>query len=299
MAKHIIFIHGRHFKPAASSLEYIWLRALREGISRDFGKDGVDKLNTIKQSVIYYGDLSNEFLYNEGMKYNERYDVSDRQSSLNNLESYKTKDFNKSTYKNLYERNGTMKILANMFSNILAIFGLGELIIGKYAPDIKEYWNSDSSWGSDIRERLTTPLVKALEDDDEILIIAHSLGAMVAYDVFWKLSYYGEYKHLRDKKVNFVTIGSPLGDPTVKKKLKGHGKGTRAYPSNINKWFNVAAADDYISHVDHIDCKFDNPIDDIQMYNIAMRYTKSNPHHNAGYLISPSVSRIVADWMKD
>ncbi len=298
MAKHIILIHGRYFKPGETLLAEGLTKALRYGINRDLGTASADKFDSIKLSVVYYGDLSNYFLYKKGYKYNADADVIDRASSINNLQKYNSNQFTKNTYKGLYGRSGYMKILANLFSGILSFIGLGERIVGKYAPDIKEYWNTGNSWSSGVRERLTTPLVKSLEEDDDVLIIAHSLGSMVAYDVLWKLSYYGEYKNISDKQVQLITTGSPLGDPTIKKKLKGHGnKGSRAYPININKWSNVAAADDYISHVDRLDGVFANIINDYCIYNLAMRFSKSNPHHNAGYLISPIVARLVGKWM--
>ncbi|SVD18470.1 uncharacterized protein METZ01_LOCUS371324, partial [marine metagenome] len=41
---------------------------------------------------------------------------------------------------------------------------------------------------------MTEPLAKALSQDDDILILSHSLGTVIAYDVLWKFSYYGEWQ---------------------------------------------------------------------------------------------------------
>ena len=40
-----------------------------------------------------------------------------------------------------------------------------------------------------------------------------SMGCMVAYDVLWKFSYYGEYQAIRDHRLSrLITLGSPLGN---------------------------------------------------------------------------------------
>jgi hypothetical protein len=39
-------------------------------------------------------------------------------------------------------------------------------------------------------------------------------------------------------------------------------------------------------------------IRDYRIYNLAVRYGKSNPHSSIGYLIHPRVSKLVADWLR-
>ena len=39
-------------------------------------------------------------------------------------------------------------------------------------------------------------------------------------------------------------------------------------------------------------------IRDYRIYNMAVRYGKSNPHSSVGYLIHPRVTKIVADWLR-
>lgn len=298
MAKHIFLIHGRSFKPKQDILSFNWQDAMHWGIDRDYGKEGTDMLLDTKQTVIYYGDLSNEFLSDEGKEYDMPADTKDREQSLNKLKKYHYNQFTRTSYLNLENRFEWGKTLANLFSTPLNYIGLGGFLVGKVAPDLKQYWNPDSSWGSDVRWRLTDPLVKALEDGDDILLIGHSLGTMIAYDVLWKLSYYGEYKHLRDKKIDLITLGSPLGDKTVMDHLKGNkNTGSRKYPNNINQWINIAAEDDFVSHVDNLSNKFGNIIEDKFIYNLSMRFNKSNPHHGTGYLISPVTAYYINDWL--
>jgi hypothetical protein len=131
---------------------------------------------------------------------------------------------------------------------------------------------------------------------------------MIAYDTFWKFCRTGEYRpHYTDKKIDlFVSLGCPLADETVKRKSYGaNAEGERRYPCNIVRWVNVAAEDDFISHDgkvadDYRDMRKLGLITKIQdefMYNLAVRDNKSNPHHEGGYLIHPTVAATVADWL--
>ena len=126
------------------------------------------------------------------------------------------------------------------------------------------------------------------------MLVSHSLGTMIAYDVLWKFSYYGEYSELRrtrNKLNKLVTLGSPLGNEAVRKNLKGSGTtGRRRFPNLINTWENFAAKDDYISQDEKlkVDCGemlrrgMVSSIRDHHPYNLAIRHGKSNPHHGVG-----------------
>jgi hypothetical protein len=39
-------------------------------------------------------------------------------------------------------------------------------------------------------------------------------------------------------------------------------------------------------------------VHDYHVYNLAVRYGKSNPHSSIGYYIHPRVSKIIADWLQ-
>lgn len=98
---------------------------------------------------------------------------------------------------------------------------------------------------------MIAPLKEAMDRDDDILVISHSLGSMIAYDTLWKFCRTGEYRpNYTGKKISlWITLGSPLGDETVKRHLNGaNATGDRRYPNNLTNWVNVAAEDDYICH---------------------------------------------------
>jgi hypothetical protein len=105
----------------------------------------------------------------------------------------------------------------------------------------------------------------------------------------------------------WLTLGSPLADEWVKHHLAGQDQPVdQRYPSNLINWLNVAAEDDYTCHDETMANDYArmlqsqgiSQIRDYRIYNLAVRYGRSNPHHAAGYLIHPRVSALLADWLQ-
>ena len=305
MPKMILMVHGRHFKPPKTELQKLWIEALRLGIERDHpGKLAAFK--NAKVELVYYGDISNTFL-KDALGEPIPDDLAERRAALAKLKQYKRSQFSKSTYKKLPGYNPWMEGLADMFAGPANFFGLSESIIERVAPDMGEYWRS-YQFGSQVRAIFTNAIIEALKKQGDICVIGHSLGTMISYDVFWKLSHYGEYRGQPwNRKVSlWITLGSPLADETVKDNLKGaiHVQAYR-YPTNVVDWLNIAAEDDYISHDQKVAGDFKatkklgyvNSITDKRVYNLAVRRGKSNPHHGVGYLIHPTVADAIAAWL--
>lgn len=312
MKKHLFLVHGRSFKPDKAKLEPLWFDALKHGIGRDSSADVLDKFNSTEKTFVYFGNFSNDFLRQSGRKYDEAEDFKDRQATFENLKIYEKEDFldekGKKIYSGLEGKTSLKEAAADVFATPLDFLGLSERLIGRIAPDIKEYWNADSEFGKNLRSTLTAPLSTALRNDEDVLLMGHSLGSMLSYDVLWKFSHYGEYQDIASKKVSMmITLGSPLGNETVKKNLKGANAGpSRRYPTNIREWINIAAEDDYISHDQTLKNDYRKmerwrlvgSITDHRIYNLAIRDGDSNPHHGVGYLVHPTVSNIVSAWLQ-
>ena len=148
-----------------------------------------------------------------------------------------------------------------------------------------------------------------MDGDNRVLLVSHGTGCIVAYDALWQLSNDAEYKQkFANRKVDlWLTLGAPLGDSTARKSLLGaRHKGLERYPSNIVSWHNVSAEDDYMSHDNTLADDFNQMLEqkqvsfirDYRIYNLAVRYGKSNPHSSVGYLIHPRTALIIADWLR-
>lgn len=305
MAGTIVLVHGRHLKPPRNELRKHWVEALRFGIQRDH-PEKLEAFDKAAIEFVYFGDISNAFL-KKVVGLPSPNDITDRKATLAALKQYRRNQFNKAQYKKLPGYNPWMESLADLFAGPAHFFGLSQPVIELVAPDVAHYWQSNR-FGSDVRAVLTKSLIKVMRRPGDICLIAHSLGTMMSYDVLWKFSHYSEYRNeIWNRPVKlWITLGCPLGDETVKQNLKGADLSPLdRYPHNIQNWLNIAAQDDYVSHDQKISNDFRqmkqlgfvDSIRDRRIYNLAVRFGESNPHHSIGFLIHPAVANAVAGWL--
>lgn len=306
--KTLILIHGRSWKPEKADLKKLWIDAIKYGFKRD-RPDLLDALRSIKIEFVYYGDISNEFLSRVKNKAIPD-DIADRRASFELLKQYSSNQFTKRQYNKLPGKSFLKEAIADLLSPTLRLIRLSDELINSQAPDMGEYWKGDATeYGSNVRGSMSPILKKAMDRNDSICVLAHSLGTMISYDTFWKFSYRGEYRpKYNNKKVDlFISLGSPLGDATVQSRLHGaQVKGKRRYPNNVKQWVNISAEDDYICHDERIVNDFKNmeqfgnieDIRDIEIYNLAVRDGKSNPHNGIGYLVHPKTITEIAKWVE-
>jgi len=305
-AKTLVFIHGRGFKPPKAVWRRLWLEALLHGIRRD-RPECLPAFEAAHKEFAYFGDLSNPFL-SEALGRPVPDDAEDRELCLMRLKRYNRTEFREENYVVLPGYSPLKEAAADSLGALLGLLHVNDPLIGSVAPDVREYWNPGSAFGSRLREPLVLPLKRALNRGGEVLLVSHSLGSVIAYDTLWKFSRTGEYRiQYSDRKVDlWLTLGSPLGDETVKRHLKGsEASGARRYPSNVRRWINVAAEDDYVCHDQRIRDDFEemtrlglvDSVEDHRIYNLAVRQGRSNPHHSLGYLLHPGVAAAIADWV--
>jgi hypothetical protein len=319
--KTLILIHGRSWKPPAAPLFAQWRGALSRALERDHGAAAVARLGACQLRWSYYGDHSNRFLYDHTPMADRpplpnpadplSYDDSvSRQVTLDALATWRASDFRRDVYRGLPGYSPAGEALAETVAPILSLLHLEEPIINAMVPDLKHYWDG-RHFASDARWPFTQHLVAALEAGDDVMVVSHSLGTVIAWDTFWKLGHLAEYRHrpeLQGKKVSrWLTLGSPLGDPTVRRNLSGSRyEGTERYPTCVHRWVNFAAEDDYVCHDGKLRNDFRemwkkyalcDPVEDVRIFNLAVRDGRSNPHHEVGYLMHPKVVAEVAGWL--
>lgn len=304
----LIFVHGRDFKPSATQLMDFNVTALDAAIARD-RPEVIDRFHALDKQLCYYGDYNNEFLAGAGKHYDESLDIGDRRNALMKLKSLvKTKHFGVTKYDRLPGKTAMAEFAADVAAPLLGTIGLSKALIARVAPDLAEYWKADGDFASKLRSRVRQPIIDALDRGERILLIAHGTGSIITYDVIWQLSHDPEYKdRYAEKKIDtWVTLGSPLGDSMVRRRLLGAGnKGRTRFPVNVMTWHNVSAEDDYLCHDNTLSDDYKamlkqrqvSSIRDHRIYNLAVRYGKSNPHSSVGYLMHPKTAQIVADWI--
>ena len=140
----------------------------------------------------------------------------------------------------------------------------------------------------------------------EPMLVAHSMGSIIAYDALWELH------HAEGMEVCIdclLTIGSPLGMRYVQKRLVGNGQPhPRRYPGNFQSWVNISARGDLVALDPSLGNDFsemvtENYIDSIddrsdRIFNYYRDDRGLNVHKSYGYLVNPVVAGIIADWWK-
>ena len=307
--RRILFVHGRDFKPAAESLLDMATAALRAGVNRDF-PESLDTLDSIQKEIAYYGDLTNALLESKGKRYDQTLDLGDRSNALIALKGIDArKRFGIRQYDCLPGKSAVPEFVADLFAPLLGACGMTLPLIGSVSKDFREYLAGSTTYASQVRARVRDKLCENLEAGNRLMLLTHGTGSVVTYDVLWQLSHDERFAGQFDSaKIDaWVTLGSPLGDHHVRKYLLGYEKGgKRTYPTNVISWHNVSAEDDYTCH-DHTLADDYSPmmkehlvsaVTDYRVFNLAVRYGRSNPHSSVGYYIHPRVAKILADWMQ-
>ena len=301
-------MHGRGFKPAAVPLLQLINAALRAGVERDY-PDHLAALDAVSTSLAYYGDLSNALLESKGKHYDAALDLGDRRNALASLRGIPArKRFGIRQYDCLPGKSAVPEFIAYICTPILGALGLTLPLIASVSRDFSDYLAGKTPYAEQVRERVRTKLCEHLERGDRLLLITHGTGCAVAYDVLWQLSHDPQYGRYRDRKVDtWLTLGGPLGDLQIRKRLLGARSGANSvYPTNVITWYNVAAEDDYTCSDGTLANDFRrmlqqhlvSTINDFRIYNLALRFGKSNPHSSVGYYIHPRVSKIIVDWIE-
>lgn len=157
---------------------------------------------------------------------------------------------------------------------------VADLILKLLIKDVALYF-----FDGNAREKIKQRLIDELDKADECIIIGHSMGTVITYDVL------REYSRSGFKPVLYMTLGSPLGLDTVQRNLKVlAGKDPEeklTTPSAPSIWSNFSSigdpvcldmelSDDFVLSVNS------NRLDDYHVIN--PRLLSGDPHSIEGYL---------------
>jgi hypothetical protein len=303
----LLLVHGRDFKPAAKTYLELSVAAMRKGLERDF-PDCVECFDRLSIDLAWYGDLNAEVLRSKDKHYDEELDVGDRRNVLRALsEITPRKKFGIRQYDTLPGKSALPEFFMDVSAPLLGAVGFRMPVIGRIAKDFAAYLD-DPEFAEEARRRLRDKLCRLMDRGDKIMLVTHGTGSVIAYDVLWELSNdtetYAEYGGF--KVDQWLTLGSPLGDRAVQKRLLGaKARGQSRFPSNVISWHNLAAEDDYTCHDVTLADDFKkmlvqrqvSGVHDYRIFNLAVRYGKSNPHSSIGYYIHPRLAKILSSWL--
>lgn len=170
--------------------------------------------------------------------------------------------------------------------------------------DLMRYVHNRNDIATHTREMLKMPLRAAWESGRPVLLIAHSMGSVIAYDALWEMS-----RDARDElRLDlFLTMGSPLGQSYLRRHLLGHGdSGRDRYPDNIRRWVNLSAVGDMTAVNPYLGEDFGEMlrlglveyIDDIEIFNFFRLDGELNVHAEYGYMANQETAAVVANWWR-
>ena len=191
-----------------------------------------------------------------------------------------------------------------------------------------ELYDQDQYIADQMRAPLENALRRAWDEDREPIIVSHSMGTFISYDVLWRFSHRktAGFKEYNNKRVKmFITMGSPLGDSTVRDLLfarhhQDHGQ--RKFPTNIDFWHNYACLGDVVAHQKNFSDIFYQPMRELKLFPSNKKFRsidyvdlhnpfevvthsgnrkkeKRNPHKSYGYLAQPRLGSWIADYLFD
>ncbi len=300
----IIGIHGIGNKPPQPLLKKWWQEALCEGLRR-IGSDG----KKLDFELVYWA----HYLYSEPQDLcetnpehplfiNHPY-VPGRRKFQRRPPGWLTKTL----------LNWAELFLAKLFMTENRLFNfdrLGDYVIRKRFRDLELYFHKANvdltEVGMHARNMIRQELAQVIRRHrkKEIMLISHSMGTVIAYDVLTQI--------VPEITVHsFITLGSPLGLPTIMKKIYSEQdrdfrlEKTLPTPGNItHQWLNFADLGDHIA----LNYRLQNDFHansrriapkDVTVSNDYRHDGTSNPHKSYGYLRTPELAKIVQQFIAE
>jgi hypothetical protein len=195
------------------------------------------------------------------------------------------------------------------------VFGLADLLpfliphiaterMELHLRDVRRYVQNRNEVAEHSRQMLKASLREARDAQRPILLIAHSMGSVIAYEALWQMSRANREAIQVDL---FLTLGSPLGQRYIQKCLKGRDAiGNVRYPNNIRRWVNLTSVGDLTAinpilqkgFAEMLQAGLVESIDDRSIYNWFRLNGELNTHSEYGYLISPETATVVTEWWR-
>ena len=293
--KQIIYVPGKNPKPeAAQHRELLW-RTLVEGVRRaDRAVAG-----TLQASDPQFHLVSWNYLYYHVYKDITR-DIP-WIDALINKHGPTEQDIRDANAWNIW----LSRFMLTLADHVPLVIRMLPEEVKSTAHEIDRYFDNTDDVARKIRDLLKQALRPMIEQQEDVLLIGHSLGSVIAYYALWELSHQEGVKG----KVDFLTLGSPMGMHYIQRHLLGmNGNGKKSYPSMIRHWINFSAEGDVAALNQNFNESF-HPMLELGLvesiedhchgiYNFFRSDAGLNCHRSYGYLVSPAVGSVIADWWK-
>lgn len=301
MSKIIVCIHGMGNKPPGTVLSRWWQAAIQEGLEK------YTQVRKIPFVMVNWAHL----LHSEP----EDPNIKDKKHPLFMDDPYLPADNIPLDEKPSELRQKIKKILGNQLEHIflnddlsINFSSVSDFVIQKFFSDVGFYYQTiqdkkaldGNLKQSMIRSQLADLLYQ--NRHKRIMLVAHSMGAIIAYDVLAHV--------LPQVKIDtLITFGCPLGLPTIRGKIASEqAKVLDSFsplrvPDNIQRhWYNMYDLRDKIAIYDKLADYFRPNLQGVSIVDQAVinnyQYQgKKNPHKSYGYLRTREMAVAIEEFM--
>lgn len=304
MGKIIIGIHGLKNKPPKRVLQRWWKRSIREGLKLIGHPKRLFRFKLVYWANFFYPKPMNVRIRDE----KDPLFVDDPYLPSAKIERKKNSKLRQKLLNYLEQQLDGIFFNSDMSINFS---GITDLIIHRFFRDLDWYYSKScldkNKQERQAKEVLREELARVLQqhEHDDIMLVSHSMGSIIAYDVLTEV-----VPHI--KIHTFVTMGSPLGVPFImsknyqeQKKMLNKKIERSTTPENVMKhWFNFSdledkvamnynLGDDYGENSHHVQA-----VDHI-VYTDYVTNGERRPHKSYGYLRTPEFARVVKDFLDE
>lgn len=273
-SKLIIGIHGLSNKPAEKTLANWWVKSMLEGLQVNckLARESLDF-----ESVYWAKDL-----YQKPDPEPDKY----RKAKKGDLKHYQ-EGWTDYLREKLFDFGGD--VLDSM-KQMYGMDALAEKVLKSKLKDLYKYYEQKNT-RQKLRDRLRNTILD--NRDKRLMVVAHSMGTIIAYDVLRELG--SEDANLNIE--HFVTMGSPLGLPHVKHKIIEENRLVRT-PSVVNKWTNLADRRDPVALDIHLSDDYEANYAGVQVKDdLVMNDWGGINHKSYGYLRTPEFSNLLKNFI--
>ena len=282
--KVIIGIHGLDNKPEPAVLSAWWKAAIEEGIARHGG----GRRPKVRFQLVYWADL----VYSEP---SDPASLTDPYVPAQGEGPLPRGGLSVRGLTAARVREGAGRVLAKVVKAPLAENRFKDALWTRM-PDLHSY-REDESLRQAVQERLIKRLRAARRWRRQVMLIAHSMGSIIAYDVLREAG----QTLPRLRLAHLVTLGSPLGlgefGDIVERPLH--------VPECVERWTNFADPKDQVARWDAFlseDCLPNSKGVTISDRLVVNSYVNPagvpNPHKVYGYLRTPEMSELIAEFAR-
>lgn len=293
----IIFIHGINQQSLdAQTFQAHWLKIFNLGLQKNHLALDVDQLNL---AFPFYGDILTQYQQKSALntqtmlpnwsffdklpKFRERDSKTLKKAFEVPLLPHYAQD-QPYSLKNkffLFSQLAKDRVLKEMVILLNHFPNLHESLVQKFISEAYLYWY-DPSFKQQVHERI----MSCFEPTEKHIVIAHSLGTVIAYNVLQEL---GQEYHID----RFITLASPLPFNVVQRHLEHP---VQRPETLFGGWYNFFSQDDYLTTFPMQPPLFDfTPPVENQLITTFI----DKPHEIIGYLQHPRVVRCILDQLYD